>query len=223
MPATVRAMSSRLVALAALLGAGLMGSCGTSSSHSAGTPTRPPAPANRCSPAGARSLLSGQSARVIVLSGSVYGCSERTGRRFLLGTAGTCIAAERAGPFALSGEIVGYALQRCGVDTGATELIARRLTDGSQIRTARAMHGVLGPESFVTAGSIVVAGDGALAWIASASSVATHRQAREVNRADGSGFSTLDSGSALDPGSLALHGSALTWRRGGSTRSAVLR
>ncbi len=215
-------MSRRLVALAVLLGTGLLGSCGNAGSPSAGTSTRPPGAAGRCSPTGARSLLTGRDARVFVRSGSVYGCSERSGRRVLLGTARTCVGAERAGPFALSGELVGYALERCGVDTGAGEVVARRITDGSQLRTAPAMRGAPGPESFVTVGSIAVGGDGALAWIASASSPATHRQAREVNRTDGSGVSTLDSGPGIDPGSLTLHAATLTWRRGGSIRSAPL-
>jgi hypothetical protein len=216
-------MSSRFVALAATAGAGLLASCGASGTPRTATATRQAAKATRCSARGARSVLVGRETRVFSLGGSIYGCSERTGRRSLLGSAGVCIGSERAGPFALSGETVGYALERCGVDTGTTELIARRLTDGMRLRIAPAIHGVLGPESFVTVGSIVVAGDGALAWIASAASVATHRQAREVDRADRSGFSTLDSGSAINAGSLALHGSTLSWRRGSSTRSAALR
>jgi hypothetical protein len=216
-------MLSRFVALAAAIGAGLLASCGGSGSHTTATSTRPAARTSGCSPRGARTLLAAGGTRIFSLSGSIYGCSEAAGRRFRLGSAGVCIGAERAGPFALAGPTVGYALQRCGVDTGTTELIARRLTDGRQLRTARAIRAVLAPETFVTVGSIVVAGDGALAWIASAASLASHRQAREVDRAGRSGFSTLDSGSAIDAGSLTGHGSILTWRHGGSIHSAPLR
>jgi hypothetical protein len=45
----------------------------------------------------------------------------------------------------------------------------------------------------------------------------------EVHAAAGGHDSVLDSGAGIDPRSLKLHGSTLTWRHDGATRRATLR
>jgi hypothetical protein len=64
--------------------------------------------------------------------------------------------------------------------------------------------------------------DGGVAWIGTASSIVGRRKLIEVHKADPTGAALLDSGSAVDRGSLRLHGSKLTWRRGGRVRSTTL-
>jgi hypothetical protein len=61
-----------------------------------------------------------------------------------------------------------------------------------------------------------------VAWIGSEHSIVGHRSAIEVH-ADGSGGDrVLDSGPNIDPASLRLHGSQLSWVDGGATRHAAM-
>jgi hypothetical protein len=70
----------------------------------------------------------------------------------------------------------------------------------------------------------VVKPDGAVAWVGRITSVISHSTQVQVNAADADRATrVLDSGGAITPGSLALHGSRLTWTDGRQTRSATLR
>jgi len=53
-------------------------------------------------------------------------------------------------------------------------------------------------------------------------SIIHHSRLLEVHKLDGGGSRLLDSGTGIDPRSLRLHGSALTWRDAKQTRSATL-
>jgi hypothetical protein len=150
----------------------------------------------------------------------VYGCAGR--RQYLLGQSSACIRSAQVGPVAVEGALAAYALERCGVDTGSSEVIVRSLTNGHQLKAARATTKPVGPESYVTVRSVVIKADGAVAWIALASSLLAHRRDTEVHKSDQHGQRLLDSGGGIDPGSLRLHGSKLTWRDGGGKRSATL-
>ena len=122
----------------------------------------------------------------------------------------------------VTGELSAYALQRCGVDTGATLVIVRRLSDGKQLRSFAATSTGL-PEGFQSVRSLALKSDGAVAWIGLVSSVVGRRRVIEVHKADANRAAvTLDSGPAVDPGSLRLHGSRLSWTHGTATRSATL-
>jgi hypothetical protein len=128
----------------------------------------------------------------------------------------------RAGPIALAGAVTAYGYTRFGVDTVTTEVVVRRLTDGATLEELPA-SGVVGPESFQSVESIVVKVDGAVAWIGSDTSIISHRGPRiEVRAASGSSNSLLDSGPRIDPRSLRLHASTLSWRDGAVTRHATL-
>jgi hypothetical protein len=122
----------------------------------------------------------------------------------------------------LVGVLAGYGLETCGVDTGTSEVVVRRLSDGRKLKTLAAFTGTVGPESFQEVRSIVLRSDGAIAWIAQANSIIRRSQATEVHRADRRGQATLDSGAAVRPTSLRLHGTRITWRDGTATRSATL-
>jgi hypothetical protein len=70
--------------------------------------------------------------------------------------------------------------------------------------------------------SVVVKPNGAVAWIGVASSIISHRSQVEVDAASGASSRVLERGSRIDPHSLRLRGSLLTWSDGGRTRSASL-
>jgi hypothetical protein len=162
---------------------------------------------------------------VYASAGFVYGCSATTRRTTRLGRSNRCIAASRAGPAAVAVELAAYGLESCGVDTGSGEVVVRRLSDGRGLRTLDATQGPRRPESYQSVSSIVVRRDGAVAWVARASSLGGGGQSSlQVLAADaGSGARLLDSGAGIAPASLALHGSRLTWKDGGQSRSASLR
>ncbi len=208
-------------------GASTAGSTGTSTgastAGSTGTSTGSTAVATRCGPASARTLARDGRARVYVLNQSVFGCSVARGRSFRLGHASRSVAESRVGPVAVGGELAAYCLTSFGVDTVGASVVVRRLTDGVQLKEFRATRAV-GAEAFESVGSVVVRGNGAVAWIGSESSiVARHRTSIEVHAAGAGGDRLLDSGPHVDPASLRLHGSRLSWVDGGATRHATLR
>jgi hypothetical protein len=101
-------------------------------------------------------------------------------------------------------------------------VIVRRLSDGHVLHSRSATESVPGAESFQSVGSIVVRGDGAVAWIGSSESIATHRSITQVLEQAGGTVRRLDQGSTIHPGSLTLRGSTLRWRDGRGRRSASL-
>jgi hypothetical protein len=121
----------------------------------------------------------------------------------------------------VAGNVTAYALTTCGIDTGSTEVIVRRLTDGQQRASEPATTTRL-VESYTAVDSLVMRADGAVAWIAVNHSIVRHASATEVHKLDHR-FLLLDSGSGIDPRSLRLHKSKLTWKHRGATRSASLR
>ncbi len=152
---------------------------------------------------------------------TVYGCSARTGRHFRLGNAAVCIGSPRVGPVTVTGELAAYGSEACGIDTGSGRVIVKRLSDGRQLSSDPATSLPLGPESYQTVTSIVLRAGGEVAWIAVGSSIARHRKDIEVHKHDRTGKRLLDSGTSIQPGSLRLHGSRLTWRHGSGTSDAT--
>lgn len=156
------------------------------------------------------------------------------GRSFRLGHAVRALAQARVGPLAVAGDLAAYGVQSVGVDTVSASVVVRRLTDGTVLKELRATRAV-GAESFESIGSVVAMATGAVAWIGSEHSIVGHRSAIEVHASGASGASgaagaggaggdrVLDSGPNIEPASLRLHGSRLTWVDGGATRHATLR
>jgi hypothetical protein len=174
----------------------------------------------RCAPAGARELAASPYGGIYSWHGSVYGCT--AGHRYRLGSATQCNQSARIGPAAVSGRLVAYAATSCGVDTGSSRVIVARLSDRHRLSSHAASSVMVGAESFESVGSIVVDRTGQVAWIASVSSIATHRRAVALLAADRRGTRVLDSSLTIAPGSLRLRGSRLSWKRGGATRTATL-
>ena len=160
---------------------------------------------------------------MFAINGTVYGCLDATGKRFLLGKRSVCIGSRRVESVMVTGELAAYGLEACGVDTGFTQVVVRRLSDGKQLLADPAITGPLGPESYEAIGSLVLKSDGAVAWIALGHSIVSQgAQRREVHSATAASQKLLDAGRTINPGSLRLHGSTLTWSDGAKTRSATL-
>ncbi len=174
-----------------------------------------------CGPGMGHTLAENRQARVYSSHGRVLGCIAGGRRTVVLGSAGFCIGQDRIAPVVLSGELAAYGSERCGIDTGSTDVRVRRLSDGRRLAAATASDAP-GAESYTTVTSLVLKPSGSVAWIATASSLGTHRSLTQVRRLAAGKDVLLDSGARIDPRSLRLRRSNLTWRDGSSTRSARL-
>jgi len=134
----------------------------------------------------------------------------------------TCVATARVAPVTVAGRLAAYGLEQCGIDTGFTEVVVRRLSDGRVPHDVNATSPA-GPESYQTVDSLVLKPDGAVAWIGTGSSIGTHAVLTEVRRVDRRGEALLDSGAAVRSRSLRLRGSLLSWTHGRTSRTATLR
>jgi hypothetical protein len=211
-------LRASIVALVVLVWCGSAVAAGSSVAAGA---TSVAAGATRCGPAGAKTLAGNGRVRVYALHGVVYGCSVARGRSFRLGNVSRSLAESRVAPVAVGGEFAAYGLESFGVDTVSASVIVRRLTDGTEVKELRATRAV-GAEAFESIGSVAVRANGAVAWIGTEHSIVGHGSAIEVHAAGAGGDRVLDSGSRIDPASLRLHGSRLSWVDGGATRHAVL-
>ncbi len=191
-------------------------------SSSASTPSSAPPGPPVCGPAGARTLAASSRARVYAVGAQVFGCARGSGKRFAIGSQRTCLRTAFVGPFAVAGVKTAFAVKRCGVDTGTSTIVVRRLDTGRVIGQQPANTSPIGPESSVTVSAIVLGQTGAVAWITQAASIVGHRRATAVHAAGAHGARVLDSGSAIDPHSLTLRGGRVRWRHGASWRSAAL-
>jgi hypothetical protein len=152
----------------------------------------------------------------------VYGCAAGSSHGYLLGKHTVCVGGSLVGPVAVAARTAAYGLETCGIDTGSAVVIVRNLANGKLATRNPATTAPLGAESYQQVDSLVLRTDGAVAWIATASSIVQHSREIEVHSTDTSGTRELDSGAGVAPMSLRLHGSRLTWRHGGSTRTAKL-
>jgi hypothetical protein len=167
-------------------------------------------------------LVQSASARAYTLNGEVYACAIPNGVVYHLGSASVCVRSQRAGPVAIAGKLVAYGLESCGIDTGSSVVVVRRLTNGKRLRSDPSTTGTIGAESYSTVDSLVVKPNGSDAWIMVENSLGTHKTETEVHAHGTGGAVVLDSGTGIDPQSLRLAGSKLTWRHGRHKRSAKL-
>jgi hypothetical protein len=178
-----------------------------------GHSVRPPA---RCRAAHSRTIAQDAVARVYKYGGGLYGCSARTGIRTRLGS--TPYTAQ----VRLVGSLAAYAVYIHGIDFGSATVVITRLTDGKRLGSASAIDRAF-VESFQSVTSLIVRRSGAVAWIASVGSIVNSEMSVEVHRLDRGGRSVLlDRGAKIDPKSLRLRGSTLTWTNAGVTRSSTL-
>ena len=175
-----------------------------------------------CGPQAARTIAQSPLARVYESAGNVYGCTDQGGGRVLLGSAGACERGAHIAPVAIAGVVVAYGSETCGIDTGSTLVVTRRLAGGRILAQNPATDGAVAPESYQSVDSLVVIADGATAWIATANSLARRAPVVQVHSWSSAGFQLLDSGLGVRTGSLRLRGSTLSWQHGDSVRTATL-
>jgi len=176
-----------------------------------------------CNPQGSHTIASGEKARVYSLRKLVYGCAYATGKAWRLGEQSACGPGSDGVQAAhVAAALAGYGLRSCGVDSGSAVVIVRRLTDGKQLVERAATERSTGAESYQSVGSLALKADRSVAWIGVGQSIIGHGKTVEVRRFQSGQETLLDSGSAVDPASLRLHGSTLTWKHGKQTRSATL-
>ena len=184
-----------------------------------------------CGPTAARTLAETRSARIYVAHHVVYGCAQGIGRVYRLGLAEDQFCGRGcAAPVALAGRFAAYGLETTGTDFGSAWVAVRDLTDGKLRLSPWAPVGTV-PGSGLYSGVtwVVVARDGAVAWVAGGDrwivgrDGLTHwRQIFGVYRSDRRGPARLDLGSRVAPWSLRLHDATITWMDTGTTRSATL-
>jgi hypothetical protein len=205
----------------------MLAACGSSAAHSTATSAplgdaSSPAPI-ACGPASAKTLAASSKARVYVSGGLVYGCAHAGKRQYLLGQRASCLGGRtRVAPVAVSGVLVAYGSQQCGVDTGRSTVVVRRLTDGSTLSQQPATTTPTGPESYVMVTALVLAGDGAAAWISVSHSIVGGHSTTEVHALDRHGTRRLDHGAAVGTAQLRLAGTKVSWKHGTAWRSATL-
>ena len=209
-----------LVVAAALCGGFLVG------------PVATEARAPDCGPRGARTIKANSEGRVFSDAGALEVCRRR-GREVFLAAGGEGVPWFPA--VDLDGTTVGYATDNIGVTEARTALFAvsfarDRLDDLT----------VVSREFLVKIGSLQVTRRGALAWIeCDAAEDATPGTPRPNCIRPGPGekrvlmkFSTdedtaaprvADLGGKIDPSSLRLDRSKLSWREGAKTRATILR
>lgn len=197
------------VSCGVLVGVVALAACGTSSA-SAGT----------CGPGAGHTIAHSASARVYSVGDGVFGCAFGSPHTYRLGNTSRSIREGRVGPVAVAGRVAAYGYAEFGVDTLSASVVVRNLGDGAEIRSEPATMRPLGAEFFQSVAAVVVKADGAVAWIGKGGSVISgHAGDVEVDRADARGVALLDSGPGIDPGSLRLRGSTVSWRDRGQTRS----
>jgi len=210
----VKRVAVGLAAAAVVAGCGVSGA----SSHVSFGPG-PAVPG--CGPSGAKTLAHSADAVVYSLGGRAYGCASATGKSYKLGSTRFCIGTALAGPFALVGTVVAYGLELCGVDTSSAQVLVERLTTGHLVhKDPMTSTGLVEQHGSPTA--LAVRSDGSDAWIGVERSI-NGQKLIEVYRHDRRRPALLDSGAAIHPTSLALHGTRLSWRHGSRTRHATLR
>ena len=111
---------------------------------------------------------------------TAFGCAAGGARSYRLGVRTNCIGADLVGPIVVAGEVAAYGSERCGVDTGFTQVLVRDLRTGKRVSASPAVTSP-GPESFASVSALVVRSDGAAAWVAIATSIGTHADQRRAS------------------------------------------
>lgn len=205
-----------------------------------GLAARLPAPADAshvCQLSAARTVLGNRNARIVTRAATVrpryrvtryYGCRYRTNRFFRLADVGEPgVFNDRVEPRRLAGVFAGFAAAY-QEPAGEEELAYVRAVDlrtGGVRVSEQAIPDARPSESYRVT-DLELRYTGGLAWIVERRSFAqgpgSPVTTYEVRKVDRDGRPLLDAGADVDPASLALRGATISWRRGGTTRTAVL-
>jgi hypothetical protein len=120
----------------------------------------------------------------------------------------------------VAGTVAAYSDYVGGYDFVDAEVHVRSLADGKRLFDRPAITYEPRAEPVESVDSLVAKPDGHVAWIAVSTGIGgpTHRLV-EVHR----GRTVLDHGPKIDPHSLKLQGTLLSWKHGSKTRHASLR
>jgi hypothetical protein len=207
----------RLVAM--LIAVAVLTACGSSAASPGAVRA---SKAVHCGPGSAHTLAAGSRARVYSTHSAVYACTAGSRTQLRLGGSSSCQIRGRVLTAAVGGRDIAYGIETCGVDTGASQVVVRRLPSGHQLFDQPGAASPAGPEGFTTVTSIVVTSAGQTAWIAHSVSIVSHRSVTAVYARSGTGARQLDQGSGIGQTSLRLHGRTVTWQDSGQARTARL-
>jgi len=183
----------------------------------------PPPPPPPCVPAGAQIVALRGRAAVFALAGR-YGCYA-SGRPVRLAAppgppAGPGLR-EGLSRITLNGHDVAFARTSSGVDTNSVTVEVFDLKARRRLDRKLAITQVVGPESVSSVTALRLRSDGAVAWIASVTSLGTRNFSREVHGARGGHDHLLDHSKTIAVHSLGLHGRYVLWQDGGSRRARL--
>lgn len=197
------------------------------------------AAAHSCGARGGRTLTSGRSIRIYVLSKTVhefdhdaqvplvFGCVKPAGHPRLLGSTSSSFAVtERIGlmhPETLvsAAPWVAYPLLETGGGYSSLMVITTNLRTNA--RGDCSAGGAVAREPVPSVSDIALGRAGSVVWAGESNFDTRYAMVpMVVSCAYWSGERVLESGAGIDLHSLSLHGSILTWMNEGATRSAVL-
>jgi hypothetical protein len=206
-------------------------------------PASGPASSPRCAVRGSTTLRENAQVRVFKLPGhgkrrnfEVFACSKASGQGTPLGAAFDGDYPFLGPAIDLNGPIVGHADQQCDSDFCATSIAATDMRDPHPSQgNLNGSYGAPKPHHLVKVGSVRVARDGTLIWIAcpqtkrsKVDGLSTPSCVRAGHRDTvwlhfrGKPFQRLDRGRTIDPGSLRLEHGRISWIHGRQRRHAPL-
>ncbi len=177
-----------------------------------------------CTTKTAKTLLATRQARVFNKRGRIYACLKRGRKSFQIGTRAS-FAGNNMRNLRLAGRYVAYSNS-----LNRVKLTVRELRKGRIIHDETAAQPTRPTLSFLT--DVKLKRTGSLAWIVKLTPLdaplnpyptpADTQPDYQVLKADRAGRALLDSGIDIEPGSLRLSGTTVSWTKAGSTRSAAL-
>ena len=209
-----------------------------------GLPASGPAATSRCAARASTTLLENSQVRVFRQPThasrrkfEVFACSKASGQGTPLGAVGGGDYPFLPPAIDLSGPVVGSAVEQCDSDFCATSIAATDMREPHPSQgNLNGSYAAPRPHHLVKVGSLAVARNGTLIWIACPErSRAKVRGSREPNcvragdrdtvwlrRPKGSPFKRLDMGRTIDPSSLRLKDGRISWVHGHRRRHAGL-
>lgn len=139
-----------------------------------------------------------------------YACSYATGKTRSLGQHAIVGPGRETDRFQVAGRYVGYITAHCSSGAQDCDDYVTVLDLRTRRTTMQSSFGDL------TSEKLVLATNGSVAWVRKTGTL------YEVRRIDGRGEAVVDSGSDIEPSSLAIAGSSVYWRKGGGVQSMQL-
>jgi hypothetical protein len=165
------------------------------------------------------------SAAVYAVGSGRYGCYASGRPVRLLAPAGPPtgppVGRETIARITLNGHDVAFARTASGVDTNSVTVEVFDLRARRRLERHAAVAKVVGPESVATVTALRLRFDGAVAWIASVTSLGTSKFAREVHGARGGHDHVFDRSRTIAVHALGLHGRFVLWRDGGARKARL--